>query len=101
MLRADALTVVHHDDTTSHFEDVSYALDRDGLRVVTAAGQVTAFPINDILTTLARLTHQRRPVDDSGARPGRLRARGKGGWAALPRGGEDVRSAHVAAARSG
>ena len=59
MLRADALTVVHHDDTTSHFEDVSYALDRVGLRVVTAAGDEKAFPMHDVLTTLARFAHQR------------------------------------------
>ncbi len=38
MLRADALTVVHHDDSVSEFTDVHYVLDRHGLRVLTAAG---------------------------------------------------------------
>ena len=28
MLRADELTVVHHDDTTSHFFDVTYTIGR-------------------------------------------------------------------------
>lgn len=63
MLRADALTVVHHDDTVSEFEDVSYALDRAGLRIVTAEGDETAFPVHQVLTTLAHLAHQRRPTD--------------------------------------
>jgi hypothetical protein len=64
MLRADELTVVHHDDTTSRFTDVTYALDRAGLRVITAAGDEKAFPGHDVLTTHARLTHQRRPRAD-------------------------------------
>jgi hypothetical protein len=59
MQRADELTVVHHDDTTSQFTDVTYALDRDGLRVVTAGGDEKAFPLHDVLTTHVRLTHQR------------------------------------------
>jgi hypothetical protein len=60
MLRADALTVVHHDDTTSEFTDVSYTLDRTGLRVVTAAGVERAFPRHDVLTTHVRVSHPRR-----------------------------------------
>jgi hypothetical protein len=60
VLRADELTVVHHDDTTSRFTDVTYALDRDGLRVVTAGGDEKAFALHDVLTTHVRLTHQRR-----------------------------------------
>jgi hypothetical protein len=74
MLRADELTVVHHDDTTSKFVDVTYALDRDGLRVITAGGDETAFPGHDVLTTHVRLTHQRRPRTDPRATDGRLAA---------------------------
>ena len=36
MMRADVLTVVHHDDTVSTFTDVTYTLSRAGLRVLTA-----------------------------------------------------------------
>jgi hypothetical protein len=61
VLRADALTVVHHDDSTSEFTDVTYTLDRGGLRVVTSCGDEQAFPLHDVLTTHVRLTHQRRP----------------------------------------
>ena len=59
-MRADELTVVHHDDTTSEFTDVTYALDRTGLRVVTAGGDEKAFPLHEVLTTHVRLAHQRR-----------------------------------------
>ena len=55
MLRADRLTVVHHDDTTSEFTDVRYTLTRQGLRVVTAGGDEKAFAGHDVLTTHARL----------------------------------------------
>jgi hypothetical protein len=51
MLRADELTVVHHDDTVSRFTDVTYTLGREGLRVLTATGDEKAFPRHDILTT--------------------------------------------------
>jgi hypothetical protein len=57
MLRADELTVVHHDDTVSRFTDVSYSLSRAGLRVLTADGDEKAFPGHDILTTHVRLAH--------------------------------------------
>jgi len=62
MLRADELTVIHHDDTVSHFTDVRYTLGRDGLRVVTAAGDEKAFPRHDVLTThaLARAAREAR-----------------------------------------
>ena len=60
MQRADRLTVVHHDDTTSEFIDVTYTLTRQGLRVITAGGDEKAFAGHDVLTTHARLTHQRR-----------------------------------------
>jgi hypothetical protein len=63
VLRADELVVVHHDDTVSRFRDVRYALDAEGLRIVTAAGDVKSFPRHDILTTYARLTHPRRPYE--------------------------------------
>ena len=58
MLRADELTVVHHDDTVSHFTDVTYTLDRDGLRVLTANGDEKAFPGHDVLTTHVRTSHR-------------------------------------------
>ncbi|MEU8228603.1 hypothetical protein AB0C12_03255 [Actinoplanes sp. NPDC048967] len=58
MLRADELTIVHHDDTVSHFTDVTYTLTRQGLRVFTASGDEKAFPGHDVLTTHARTSHQ-------------------------------------------
>jgi hypothetical protein len=58
MLRADELTVVHHDDTVSSFTDVTYTLSRQGLRVLTATGDEKAFPGHDVLTTHARTAHQ-------------------------------------------
>jgi hypothetical protein len=54
MIRANELTVVHHDDTVSRFINVRYTLGRDGLRLVTAAGIERHFPSNDVLTTHAR-----------------------------------------------
>ena len=53
MLRADELTVVHHDDTVSRFTDVTYTIGREGLRVITATGDEKAFPQHDVLTTVA------------------------------------------------
>ena len=53
MLKADELTVVHHDDSVSRFTDVTYTLGRDGLRVITATGVEMAFPRHDVLTTHA------------------------------------------------
>ncbi|MFG1604504.1 hypothetical protein [Actinoplanes sp. NPDC049265] len=53
MLRADELTVVHHDDTVTRFTDVRYLLGRRGLRVVTATGEEILFPRHDVLTTYA------------------------------------------------
>jgi hypothetical protein len=82
VLRADALTVVHHDDTTSEFTDVTYALDREGLRVVTACGDEKAFPLHDVLTTHVRLTHQRRPRTER--RVGERRGAGSRGLVATP-----------------
>ena len=58
MLRADELTVVHHDDTVSRFTDVTYMLTREGLRVLTAAGDEKAFPGHDVLTTHVRFAHR-------------------------------------------
>jgi hypothetical protein len=54
MLRADELTVVHHDDTVSRFTDVRYTLSREGLRLITACGSERHFPRHDVLTTHAR-----------------------------------------------
>ena len=44
MLRADELTVVHHDDSVSLFTDVRYTLGRSGLHVVLATGEEIVFP---------------------------------------------------------
>jgi len=55
MIRADELTVVHHDDTVSRFTDVRYILSREGLRVVTAGGGERHFARHDVLTTHVRL----------------------------------------------
>lgn len=63
MLRADMLRVVHHDDTVSEFTDVSYTLDRTGLRVVTATGDEKVFGGHEVLTTHAHLLHQYAPGD--------------------------------------
>jgi D-aminopeptidase len=54
MLRADDLTVVHHDDSVSHFTDVRYMLARRGLRVVLATGEELLFGEHEMLTTYAR-----------------------------------------------
>ncbi len=54
MLRADELTVVHHDDTVRRFTDVRYMLGRRGLHVVTATGEEIVFARHDVLTTHAR-----------------------------------------------
>jgi len=55
MLRADELTVVHHDDTVSRFTDVRYTLSREGLRLVMACGNERHFARHDVLTTHVRL----------------------------------------------
>ena len=54
MLRADTLTVVHHDDTVTRFVDVRYTLSRRGLHVLTAAGEEIVFPHHEVLTTHVR-----------------------------------------------
>ena len=55
MIRADELTVVHHDDTVSRFTDVRYLLSREGLRVITVGGGERYFARHDVLTTHVRL----------------------------------------------
>ncbi|WP_067501052.1 hypothetical protein [Actinoplanes sp. TFC3] len=57
-MHADELTVVHHDDTVSRFTDVTYMLSREGLRVVTAGGEIRAFAGHDVLTIHTRLAHE-------------------------------------------
>jgi hypothetical protein len=54
MLRADTLTVVHHDDTVVRFTDVRYTLGRKGLHVVTATGEEIVFPAHEVLMTRTR-----------------------------------------------
>jgi hypothetical protein len=53
MLRADELTVVHHDDSVSLFTDVRYTLGRAGLHVVLATGEEIRFASHEVLTTRA------------------------------------------------
>lgn len=53
MLRADELTVVHHDDTVSRFTDVVYTIGRDQIRVVSATGDERTFARHEVLTTHA------------------------------------------------
>ncbi|OJF14472.1 hypothetical protein [Couchioplanes caeruleus] len=58
MLHADALTVVHHDDTRTHYADVRYTLHREGVRIWTRDGQQDQ---TDILMTTA-YRHRPEPV---------------------------------------
>jgi hypothetical protein len=57
--RADRLTVVHHDDSTTDYTDVRYQLTRAGLRILDAAGTETDLCTHDVLTTHALTTHAR------------------------------------------
>jgi hypothetical protein len=50
MLHADTLTVVHHDDTRTRYQDVRYELLRDGIRIWAEDGE---HAITDILMTQA------------------------------------------------
>jgi len=40
MPHADTLTVVHHDDTRTRYQDVRYELHRDGIRIWSKDGEV-------------------------------------------------------------
>ncbi|HET6532177.1 MAG TPA: hypothetical protein VFH03_16440 [Actinoplanes sp.] len=62
MLRADELTVVHHDDTVHRFRDVRYMLGRRGLRVVLAGGEEIVFPSHEVLTTEAKAAARTGPA---------------------------------------
>jgi len=53
MQRADRLTVVYHNDTTTDHDDVRYALTAQGLRILDAAGTETQLPAHQVLTTHA------------------------------------------------
>lgn len=46
MPHADTLTVVHHDDTRTKYEDVHYELHRNGIRIWSSDGE---HAITDIL----------------------------------------------------
>jgi hypothetical protein len=50
MPHADTLTVVHHDDTRTRYEDVRYELLRDGIRIWSAEGE---HALTDILMAQA------------------------------------------------
>jgi hypothetical protein len=62
MLRADELTVVHHDDTVTRFTHVRYTLGRRGLHVVMATGEEIVFPQHEVLMTHARTAASTAPV---------------------------------------
>ena len=64
MLRADLLTVVHHDDSVTVFSDVRYTLSRRGLHVLMATGEQIVFPAHEVLTTHARTAAITSPVRD-------------------------------------
>lgn len=66
MQRADRLTVIRHDDTTTVHDDVRYTLTREGLQILDATGAETTVPAFDLLTTHASATHTRTP--DGGTR---------------------------------
>jgi hypothetical protein len=59
MHRANHLTVVHHDDTHTDFDDVWYGLTADALRVLDAAGTEITLPAHDVLTTHATVIRDR------------------------------------------
>jgi hypothetical protein len=50
MPQADTLTVIHHDDTRTRYQDVRYQLVRNGIRIWSAEGE---HAFEDILTTHA------------------------------------------------
>jgi hypothetical protein len=50
MPHADTLTVVHHDDTRTRYQDVRYQLIRNGIKIWSADGE---HAITDILMTHA------------------------------------------------
>ena len=50
MPQADMLTVVHHDDTRTRFQNVRYQLHRDGIRIWSAEGEHV---VTDVLMTEA------------------------------------------------
>jgi len=50
MPHADTLTVVHHDDTRTRYQDVRYQLMRNGIRIWSAEGELS---FTDILMTHA------------------------------------------------
>ena len=54
MQQADELTVVHHDDSVSRFRNVTYTLDRSGLRLVVAGGGELHIGRHEMLTTHAK-----------------------------------------------
>ncbi|GAA0808681.1 hypothetical protein [Spirilliplanes yamanashiensis] len=59
MQHADTLTVLHHDDTRTHYTDVHYTLHRDGVRVHTPDGEVVW---TEILNVQAFRQRRSRPA---------------------------------------
>ena len=50
MPHATTLTVIHHDDTRTHYTDADYQLHRDGVRIWTTDGESAH---TDVLMTQA------------------------------------------------
>jgi hypothetical protein len=61
MPHADTLTVIHHDDTRTHYRDARYQLHRDGVRIWTTDGETLH---TDVLMTQA---YQQRTGDQVSA----------------------------------
>lgn len=57
MPHASELTVIHHDDTRTHFRDVRYQLHRHGVQIWAVDGE---HAITDVLMTQAYRPHQSR-----------------------------------------
>lgn len=55
MQHADRLTVVHHDDSTTEYDDVRYTLTAAGVRILDADGGEQLLSHNDVLTTDAHV----------------------------------------------
>jgi hypothetical protein len=63
MQHADTLTVMHHDDSRSHYTDVHYTLNRDGVRIHTPDGEVVW---TEVLNVQA-FRQRRQPAGPEGA----------------------------------
>jgi hypothetical protein len=56
LMPANTLTVVHHDDSTTDYDDVRYELTTAGVRILDATGETT-LPQHQVLTVHATRRH--------------------------------------------